>query len=61
VAAGWLKGGLIYLKMLVLLSCTAEEILFLVKDCKMGRQLILNRNQDLLDIGILEPAQRLSL
>jgi hypothetical protein len=57
----WLKDGLIYLKMLVLLSCTAEEILFLEKDCKMGTQSILNRNQDLLDIGILEPAQRLSL
>jgi hypothetical protein len=60
VAGGWLKDGLIYPKMLVLLGYTAEEILFLVKDCKMGRQSILNRSQDLLDIGRPEPAQRLS-
>ena len=61
MAGGWLKDGLIYPKMLVLLSCTAEEILFLEKDCKMGTQSILNRSQDLLDIGRPEPAQRLSL
>lgn len=60
-AADWLKDGLLCPKMLILPGCITEEILFLKKDCKMGRHWILNLSQDLQGISIPEPFRRPSL